>query len=206
MDKRKERGEKTRQAIIDATSVILQQNGRTVLSTRAIARKAGISQSSLYHHFKGIEEIILACFKEKADQALKIEHVQQFKTIQEYLEHLLEVSVNSLQLMQNAVFSAKSLIREKAHKDHGFRLMLYQMSQEFVYNLKTNIRALAGSGVNEQDLDLVVFAYTMFREGFISFSQLYEDESLFENTPEKTKIILNLFSKYIEPIKYKSVV
>ena len=206
MDKRRKKGEKTRQAIINATDDILRKKGPGTLSTRAIAKRAKISQSNLYYHFKSLEEIILACFKEKADQALKLDQIQQFETIQDYLEYLLKMSLNSLQLAQNVAFSTTSLIREKAYKDHRFRLKLFQMGQEFIRNLKNNIRAIAGNSIDEHDLDLMIFAYTMFREGFISFSQLYDNESLFENMNKKTKDVLQLFSKYLEPINYKSVV
>ena len=182
MDKRKKRGEKTRQAILNATESILQDKKQSSLSTRAIARQAGISQSGLYHHFKGLEEIVLACFREKAEQVLRTDHVQQFGEIQDYLQYLLEMSVNSLQLMHNIVYFAKNLIAEKATRDREFRRKLLQMGQEFISNLKTNLQAIAGNGIDEHNLDLMIFAYTMFREGFVSYSRLYDDETLFDNT------------------------
>lgn len=205
MDGRKKKGQKTRQAILDAAEIILRDKKTSTLSTRAIARRAGISQSSLYHHFAGLEEIVLACFKEKAEQILRTDHVRQFDEIQDYLHYLLEISVNSLQLMHNVVYSAKNLISEKANQDKEFRRKLLQMGQELISNLKINLREIAGSGANEHHLDLIVFAFTMFREGFVSYSQLY-DESLFDNTSELILQVLKHFSDYIEPVELKNVV
>ncbi|MCP4749585.1 MAG: TetR/AcrR family transcriptional regulator [Proteobacteria bacterium] len=192
-DKRRERGEKTKQAILTATEEILDTKGGKALSTRAIAQKAGISQSNLYHHFNGIEEILFACLREKAQQALKVEHTKEFKTLHDYLANLIEISVNSLQSLQSLSFS----IKEKAHYDEEFRIRLITLGQEFINNLKTNIKAIFGNNVDEKQLDFIVFAYTMFREGFIAHSQLFLDASPFDNATDKCRDVLQLFSRHL---------
>ncbi len=53
-------GVSTRQEITDAAASLFAERGYAATSTRQIAEKAGMRQASLYYHFTGKDEILLA--------------------------------------------------------------------------------------------------------------------------------------------------
>ena len=144
-DKRKQRGKKTRQAILTATEEIMNLANGDSLSTRTIARKASVSQSTLYHHFSGVEEILISCLEERARESLKTDHVDNFENLYDYLEFLIQVSINSFQAIQNVALTVKEKTTRKAINDPDFRQMLFNMGLEFIAKLKTNVRTFYDS-------------------------------------------------------------
>ena len=56
---RAQQREATRQAIIDATVECLMQDGYGVLTTRRVAERAGIAQSTVMHHFETREALLV---------------------------------------------------------------------------------------------------------------------------------------------------
>ncbi len=198
LDKRKQRGEKTRQAILKATEEIMNLANGESLSTRTIARKASISQSTLYHHFTGVEEILLSCLQERARESLKTDHASDFDSLHEYLEYLIQVSVNSLQAIQNVALMVKEKTHRKAFNDQDFRQMLFNLRLEFITKLKTNVRTFFNSDISEERLDLAMYTFSMFRDGFVGHVQLYKEDSPFGNVKEKAGSFLRLLSQYIK--------
>ncbi len=194
MDKRRQKGEKTRQAILTATETILDQKGGNALSTRAIAQQAGICQSSLYHHFKGLEDILLACLVDKAKQSLEMETVNKFDNLLDYLDSQFRMSVDTLQSLQHLAFT----IREKALHDETIRLKLADSGQSFIESLKSNIRQKHGDHLDEERLELIVFAFTMFRDGYVAHRQLFKDQSPFGKTSAKTRSFLQMLNQYLD--------
>src|SRR5437868_15218318 len=53
-----------RRALIDAARRLLENEGPTALSLRAVAREAGVSPAAPYHHFKDKGELLGAVAKE----------------------------------------------------------------------------------------------------------------------------------------------
>ncbi len=196
-DKRKQRGEKTRQAILNATEEIINLANGDSFSTRTIAQKANISQSTLYHHFSGVEEILISCLKERAIEALKTDHAKNFDCLHKYLEFLIQISINSLQAIQNVALAVKEKANRRVINDPDFRQMLFDMGLEFIGKLKLIIRTFFNSEISEERLDLAVYTFSMFRDGFIGHAQLYRDESPFGNVKEKAGNFLQLLSQYI---------
>ncbi|HEY2771989.1 MAG TPA: TetR/AcrR family transcriptional regulator [Solirubrobacteraceae bacterium] len=49
----------TRQAVIDATAACLLEDGYAALTTRRIAERAGVAQSTLMHHFETREALLV---------------------------------------------------------------------------------------------------------------------------------------------------
>jgi AcrR family transcriptional regulator len=56
------KGERTRRAVIDAANEILAEAGAGAASQDNVARRAGITQSALRHHFPTKEELLQAVF------------------------------------------------------------------------------------------------------------------------------------------------
>ena len=56
-----------RQALLDATLALLEQNGPEGFTLRAAARQAGVTPSATYHHFKDKEDLVAAVAQEGFD-------------------------------------------------------------------------------------------------------------------------------------------
>src|SRR5205085_5869828 len=56
-----------RRALVDAARRILESEGPTALSLRAVAREAGVSPAAPYHHFKDKAELLDAVAQEGWD-------------------------------------------------------------------------------------------------------------------------------------------
>lgn len=65
---RAESKERTRQRLIDAAITVLGDEGLQAMSTRKLARMAGISQPSFYVHFDDMDALVRAAGEEAADR------------------------------------------------------------------------------------------------------------------------------------------
>lgn len=59
-----------REALIDATLEILSVDGMAGISAALVAKRAGVSKANLFHHFSGIDELILESFEKFARSML----------------------------------------------------------------------------------------------------------------------------------------
>jgi AcrR family transcriptional regulator len=90
---------KTRQRLIRATESLLQRDGLARVTTRGIAREAGVAEGALYHHFhdKGgllhaVAQESMGAIREVLD-SLPLQVGQ--RTVRENLEHMFEAAFNS---------------------------------------------------------------------------------------------------------------
>ncbi len=63
-------GERTRSKILQATVRILGRDGPDRFSASALAREAGVSKATLFHHFRAIDEIPILAMESYWTQAL----------------------------------------------------------------------------------------------------------------------------------------
>lgn len=193
IDKRRQKGEKTKQAILAATEKILTQKGGNCLSTRAIAKKAGISQSSLYHHFNTIEDVLFSCMQSMAEKRLMLYEKQEFSQLDEYFISLLDQSLEAPQIWRDVMFSFK----EKAQQNEKLNQKIMGLGQEHIRLFRSSIKSIVGSEIEEDRLDLVIFALSIFIDGFMFHNHFFKKQSLFENQYEKAKDIIKLFCSHI---------
>ena len=65
---RQERADRTVQALLDATAVVLVRDGYDGASTNRIAREAGLSIGTLYQYFPNKEAVVLALARRNGEQ------------------------------------------------------------------------------------------------------------------------------------------
>lgn len=59
------KGRDTRQALLDAAAAVISEQGGIHASTRVIARRAGMSEATIYLHFAGKNELLAALIQER---------------------------------------------------------------------------------------------------------------------------------------------
>jgi AcrR family transcriptional regulator len=93
------RVKKTRQKLIRATESLLQRDGLARVTTRGIAREAGVAEGTLYHHFHGKAGLLHAVAQENMGafrevlESLPLQVGQ--RTVRENLEHMLDAAFDS---------------------------------------------------------------------------------------------------------------
>lgn len=86
----------TRQKLVRATERLLRTNGLARVTTREIAREAGVAEGALYHHFRDKAELIHAVVQESLGdfrevmESLPLQVGQ--RTLGENLEHMLQAA------------------------------------------------------------------------------------------------------------------
>src|SRR5882672_8739296 len=68
--RRAQNKEAIRQRIVTAALQLFQTKGFEATTTRAIARKAGIAEGTVFNYFKTKEDIALHFFEQEVDQAI----------------------------------------------------------------------------------------------------------------------------------------
>lgn len=98
-----------RQNIISSTERLLQTHGLACLTTRNIAREAGVAEGLIYHHFKDKAELIHEVIERQMQGAKHVLRSLPVKvgqeTLSENLEEVLLVVYTSHYAMAPAVYS-----------------------------------------------------------------------------------------------------
>ena len=55
----------TSNALLDATEMVLREEGYAAATSRRIADAAGLKQQLVYYYFETMEDLLLACFKRR---------------------------------------------------------------------------------------------------------------------------------------------
>ncbi|MGK0291010.1 MAG: AcrR family transcriptional regulator [bacterium] len=197
VDQRKERGKKTRIAIIEATLLILETSGMHSLSTRAIAKKAGISQSNLYHHFKNVDEILLASFEYYIEGELKLQDVGQYPDLESYLLKVIYLHKNCDQEDKESCSRSYLAFSEKVLFDKNFQIQLSNLHEKFNQYLRDSVKQLVNKDISEEKLEQFIFFFNMFREGVKAHQTYFHDCSIIENIDDKIKQFIKFISSFL---------
>jgi len=68
---------KTRERIIDATERVIQQRGLARVTTKEIARAAGVAEGTLFKYFERKDDLLLAVVEEHLPPFVAVTHPQQ---------------------------------------------------------------------------------------------------------------------------------
>ncbi len=194
-DKRKLKGQKTRKRILDAANRMIEKEGVQAVSTRQIALLAGISQSSLYHHFKSADEIIISSMVERAKSNMSGLKVEQFTSLEEYLNALFAMVYQ--QVVKRGSGSYFSIL-EKARTNDEFREEVMALGRGMKAQLVQHLELVAKRPLSPAKLEAVVFAFSMIREGLISHLQIYRDQSSFSDLKALAGVVFRLLAQYLE--------
>lgn len=92
------KGERTRQAILDAAYSLIIEQGYAATSMRQIAQKARLVPGSLYNHFPSKDEIFSAILQERHpfNQILPILNTIEGRSVEEYVRNAARTLVDQL--------------------------------------------------------------------------------------------------------------
>lgn len=155
-----------RRALLRAAVVILEREGPSALSLRAVAREAGVSPAAPYHHFKDKSELLNAVATEGFNR-LKAALAEAFSTAHgdEVRSSLGVAYVEFAQhhpalyrVMWDCARNGEKLPEDGQHDDSAFELV------------KQTLREAAGGEISELDLELTAIASWCAAHGLAEIS------------------------------------
>ncbi len=188
-DQRKKQGEKTRKRILAAAQVLIEKVGIDKLTTRGIAAQAGVSQSSLYHHFSGVDEVLMFSMKEQVEKKLEIFQQARCNTASEYLRAAFDFSVKQVMDKQGEGYIA---ILERVQRDESFRKQVQEFKKSMIQQMRVDLQSYFQKPLEPQGLERVLLGFSLLREGMINQRRFYGAHSPFMNAEQGAKEILTL--------------
>ncbi len=89
-----ERGEATRQLLLDSATAVFSELGYAGATTKEIAKAAGVSEGTIYRHFADKRELFAAVFTERNaanfDAVIRLPELAGTKSVRENLLFLIE--------------------------------------------------------------------------------------------------------------------
>ena len=188
-DQRIKQGSQTRSRILKATQHLIEHKGIDQLTTRSIAAKAGISQSSLYHHFSGVDQVLLVSMKEQAEKKLEIFKQKSFVSPLDYLVAAFEFSLKQLAQQKGGGYLA---VMERARRDAVFKKEVQRLRNNMFLQMKEDLQSYFKNPLEAKGLDQVILGFSLLREGMINQWQFYGDSAPFDVASEGIHSILSL--------------
>ena len=180
---------KTRQKIVGAAFTIVGQAGYEALTTNSLILEAGVAKGTLYHHFSNLDEVVYAMIEMILDQSLDDVPVEQFNSIEEYLDAIGDYIMTDFSQdprVMNAVFG----FLPKGMKDPFFRNAAKNMLENACNRIAPAIQSFCAGRVSEEKLDNAIRIVDMFSAGFCIHYTIFDQ-------PKKYRAIWQDFSKML---------
>jgi len=198
LDLRKVKGEKSRQRIMNAAIKIIEDKGIKGLSTRTVAKAAGLSQSSLYHHFDDLETILLEAMSQRIRRVINLSQLQPYGSLREYFVALFE------EIWANVKpdHAAKSYVTffERAVFDDTFHSRMIKLATELQGELMEKIKEILDRPIDPKTLEYIGFSLVVLREGFIAFMHMNKGQGQFSDPVEKARQLFGQLGDWMEAI------
>jgi AcrR family transcriptional regulator len=161
-----------RRALLEAAMVIIERDGPSALTLRAVAREAGVSPAAPYHHFKDKGELLYAVAKEgfhrlKQAMANASGPLSTHAMGVAYVE-FAQANPALYRVMYDCARSMDKLPDSADHDEGGLKM------------LRENIRAASGGKISDIDLELTVIAAWCAAHGLAEISTFPEFKPLKE--------------------------
>lgn len=163
-----------RRALLRAAVVILEREGPSALSLRAVAREAGVSPAAPYHHFKDKSELLGAIAKEGFDK-LKGVLAEAFATAGcDETRSALGVAYVEFSRAHPALYR---VMWDSAR--NGEKMPEADPHEETAFDLvKQTLRAAAGGEISDLDLELTAIASWCAAHGLAEISTFAQFQPL----------------------------
>ncbi|MDT8446318.1 MAG: TetR/AcrR family transcriptional regulator [bacterium] len=201
-DLRRIKGERTRRRIMTSASKLLDEKGVKGLSTRNIARAAGLSQSSLYHHFEDLDAILFETMMAKTRAVLEIAGSQNSESLEDYFKALFEFILAGVKPDHAA--KGYFTIFDRAMHDPVFYNRLVKMSRDLQAELLENIQRVLGKPIAPETLELIGFGLNLLREGFLSHIHIHRQESPVKAPEDLARELFGLYGRWMEQLAHAS--
>lgn len=140
MDRRRARGQRNRQALIDAALALFDEQGFDATTTDQIAARAGVAPRTLFHHFPDKEEILFDQQSERLESAINVFRTTQGKSLAESLAAVARAIATAI-LDQGEVFPARARLYGQAP---ALRSRMLSINEKWIDKVTDEVAARYG--------------------------------------------------------------
>lgn len=191
-DKRKLKGIKTKQLILEVTLEIISQEGSKGVTTRNIIKKSGIGKGSLYHHFESIDEIIFEAMMMMFNEYINGIESIEFKNLEDFIKKLGYSTIEML--VQHAQFGKNSAGLWEIMLNNDNFLQKINNTNTNIVNQISNIinNNINNKEITKETIDKLSLSIYTSLMGMEIAIYMNPDEKLFKSMWDTTsKILLN---------------
>ena len=153
-DLRMIKGKKTKERLLLVALSIIAEHGLKHLSAGKLAIKASVSKSTIFHHFKSLEDVPLEALAYLTKKIVHPMEAGRYATLEEYFEHLGKTTFYASEenLKYNRAFF--SFYNEAAYdRDPRYSGLIVACRQKFMEHLQTVIRNMEHGMLNPWELE-----------------------------------------------------
>ncbi len=154
MDQRRAKGEETKQKIIEAAIEIVSTQGIKGLSAKKVADNAGISKSNVFHHFKSVDDILLAMIAGLCETMTAALRDHNFTSLEPFLQ-TMGSSTFSLSDQELAYYRVLFAFYDDAVFHERYKEQLLTIKNEFAKYLKTMILEIEGVEISTELSEMI---------------------------------------------------
>lgn len=154
MDQRKAKGEETKQKIIESAVQIVSIEGIKGLSAKKVADNAGISKSNVFHHFKSVDDILLAMVGGLCESMTATLSEHKFENLEVFLTKMGS-STFDLSDREMAYYRVLFAFYNDAVFHERYKEQLLSLKYDFAKYLKTIIKEIDGVEISDELAEMI---------------------------------------------------
>ena len=156
-DRRIQRGNETKQKLIQATIEILEESGLRGVSSRSISNASGIQRSLIFHHFGTVDGLVFAALDHLKKGVLGLSSIKQKKNPEDFFIKTFQFLTE--ELLGGAKSKATFSLYEKALFDGKYRAAFVSQCENNLKFFKDNFMQVHGNKFEAEDLEQFISNY-----------------------------------------------
>lgn len=173
-DKRMQKGKQTRAIILQTAIEIIAVNGLKDISTAKLATAAGVSKSTIFHHFKSSDELLMSALNLVFEELLQSMKIEVYRDV----EHFLDTLGQSLFQVPEANLSSVKAFLSFFHEgifDSAYQEILVSYAAQMNELFYNQLIELAPDHVKQETIESVSQLILPMMDG-IGFHYLLHDQ------------------------------
>lgn len=156
VDRRLEKGGQTKSKILFAALELMGTEGWQGLSASRLARQASVSKSTIFHHFKTMDEIPLLAVQHFLNVSMQETQTGTYTDLYTYILDLGHEILRSTEIYQKQ-FLSFLVLYQKALLDEEIRTSLQDIVESTLGSIRQNILQLCPRALSQEELEEVSF-------------------------------------------------
>jgi AcrR family transcriptional regulator len=187
-----QKGKQTRAIILYTAIEIIAENGLKDISTAKLAAAAGVSKSTIFHHFKSNDELLISALNLVFEELLQSMKIGEYRDVEHFLDTIGQSMFQASDTERIFVKAFLSFLHEGIF-DSTYREILVSYAEQMNHFFRTQLAQLVPRSVNQETIDSVSGLLLPMIDG-IGFHYLLngDDEKYRQIWALQTKSVLQL--------------
>ncbi len=178
-DMRMLKGQQTRANIVYTAIVMIAESGLHVVSAAKLAEAAGVSKSTIFHHFKSNEELLTSTLNVVFDELLQVMKIGNYRDVEHFL-HTLGHAMISVSDDARIYMKAFLSFFHEGMFNPNYREILTSYAEQMNDMFYTQLTLLTPESVNRETIHAVSRLILPMIDGIGIHFMLNKDRERFE--------------------------